>query len=70
MSTKTVRRPKKTAKPKDAEKLPEWRRLCHRYDEDSQTSICGVGERQPGEDHYEDECEAAVTRSVSSASRC
>jgi hypothetical protein len=54
MSTKTVRRPKK----KEAAKLPEWRRLCHRYEDDSQRSICGVGIRKPGEDHFEEECNA------------
>jgi hypothetical protein len=50
MSTTTVRRPKESAT------LPEWRRLCHYYDGDSQVSVCGVGVRKPGEDHTEDEC--------------
>jgi hypothetical protein len=52
MSTKTVRRPTETT----TATLPEWRRLCHVYDGDSQRSICGVGTRKPGEDHYEQQC--------------
>jgi hypothetical protein len=52
MNTTTVRRPKEPAT------LPEWRRICHLYEGDSQLSICGVGIRKPGEDHYEDECRA------------
>ena len=58
MSTKTVKRPKAPAPNDAAPKLPEWRRLCHRYDGDSQRSICGVGIRKPGEDHSEAECRA------------
>jgi hypothetical protein len=58
MSTKTVRRPKKTTKRDDAEKLPEWRRICHRYEGESQISMCGVARRKPGEEHWEDECSA------------
>jgi hypothetical protein len=55
VSTKTVRRPKDT----ESEKLPEWRRLCHYYaDEVSQRSVCGVGIRKPGEDHFKEECNA------------
>ena len=54
MSTTTVRRPKET----ETAKLLEWRRVCHRYDDDSQRSICGLGTRKPGEGHYEDECNA------------
>jgi hypothetical protein len=54
MSTKTVRRPKEKA----TAQLPEWRRLCHIYENDSQRSICGVGVRKPGEDHSEEECNA------------
>jgi hypothetical protein len=50
MSTKTVKRPAKPAIP------PDWRRLCHYYDDGSQVSICGVGRRKPGEDHWEHEC--------------
>ena len=58
MSTKTVRCPKKTTKQKEAERLPEWRRICHRYVGESQTSLCGVARRKPGEDHWEDACRA------------
>ena len=54
MSTKTVRRPKETG----TAKLSEWRRLCHWYEADSQRSVCGVGIRTAGDDHYEDECNA------------
>jgi hypothetical protein len=54
MRTKTVRRPKEKA----TLELPEWRRLCHRYEGDSQRSVCGVGIRKPGEDHFEGECNA------------
>ena len=58
MSTKTVRQPKNPAKPKEPETLPEWRRICHRYEGESQISMCGVGRRKPGEDHWEDESRA------------
>jgi hypothetical protein len=37
---------------------PDWRRVCHRYYEDSQISVCGTATRIPGEDHFKDECEA------------
>jgi hypothetical protein len=54
MSTTTVRRPKR----KEAAKLPEWRRICHFYEDNSQVSICGTVRRKPGEDHFEPECRA------------
>jgi hypothetical protein len=47
-----------TERPEVRERLPEWRRICHRYDEHSQISICGTATRKPGEDHHRDECEA------------
>ena len=47
-----------TERPEVSKKLPEWRRICHRYFDDSQISICGTATRKPGEDHYEDECKA------------
>jgi len=37
---------------------PDWRRICHRYFDDSQISVCGTAQRKPGEDHFEDECRA------------
>ena len=52
MSTITAERPELSAK------LPEWRRICHRYNDDSPISICGTATRKPGEDHYIDECKA------------
>ena len=52
MNTITTERPQVSAK------LPEWRRICHRYNDDSQISICGTATRKPGEDHYIDECKA------------
>jgi hypothetical protein len=58
MSTKTVRRPRKTAKTGKAPELPDWRRICHRYEGESQISICGAARRKPGEDHWEAECDA------------
>jgi len=54
VSAKTVRRPKK----KKAAKLPEWRRICHFYADDSEVSVCGTARRKPGEDHFEPECRA------------
>jgi hypothetical protein len=53
MSTTTVRRPARTKR-----RLPEWRRICHFYEDDSQISICGTARRKPGEDHLEPECNA------------
>jgi hypothetical protein len=58
MSTKTVRRKKTTAKNEEVEKQPEWRRICHTYEGESQISICGTARRKPGGDHWEDECRA------------
>jgi hypothetical protein len=52
MSTITSERPEVSTK------LPEWRRICHRYNEDSQISISGTATRKPGEDHDIDECKA------------
>jgi hypothetical protein len=52
MSTITTERPDVTTR------LPEWRRICHRYDSDSQVSICGTAIWKPGEDHCEAECKA------------
>jgi hypothetical protein len=53
MSTTTVRQPSKKKR-----RLPEWRRICHFYNGDSQISICGTARRKPGEDHFEPECNA------------
>jgi hypothetical protein len=39
-------------------KLPEWRRICHRYHDHSQISICGTATRKPGEDHFKEDCRA------------
>jgi hypothetical protein len=41
MSTITIERPEVSSK------LPEWRRIRHRYDDDSQISICGTATRKP-----------------------
>ena len=57
-STKTVRRKKTTAKNTEADKQPEWRRICHRYEGESQISMCGAALRGPGEDHWGEECAA------------
>jgi hypothetical protein len=54
MSTETARRPKE----KQTAELPEWRRLCHIYNGDSPRSLCGVGIRKAGEDHFKEECNA------------
>jgi len=58
MSTKTVRRKKATTKSEEAGKQPEWRRICHRYEGESQISMCGAARRRPGEDHWKEECAA------------
>jgi hypothetical protein len=50
MSTTTVKRLARSAA------VPDWRRLCHWYHDDSPVSVCGVGRRKPGLDHTEDEC--------------
>ena len=47
-----------TELPEVMEKLPEWRRICHRYYDDAEISVCGTARRKPGEDHFEDECRA------------
>jgi hypothetical protein len=52
VSTITTERPDVTAT------TPEWRRLCHIYEGDSQISICGTAKRKKGEDHFEPECHA------------
>jgi hypothetical protein len=39
-------------------KVPEWRRICHRYYDDAEISVCGTARRKAGEDHFEDECRA------------
>ena len=52
MRTRTARRPEQQTK------LPEWRRICHRYVGDSQVSICGLATRKPGQDHVEADCRA------------
>ena len=54
MSTTTVRRPKQ----KKTAKLPEWRRLCHIYLDESLLSVCGIAIRKPSEVHFEPECNA------------
>lgn len=53
MGTKTVRRPQQA----ENEKLPEWRRICHYYEDDSVISICGTATcTSPSERHLEPEC--------------
>jgi hypothetical protein len=54
MSTTTISRKmeKETAIP------PEWRRICYRYEGESQVSMCGAARRKPCEDHWDDECSA------------
>jgi hypothetical protein len=47
-----------TERPDVSTKLPEWRRICHYYEGESQVSVCGTATRKPGEDHYEAECNA------------
>jgi hypothetical protein len=47
-----------TERPDVATKIPEWRRICQRYFDDSQISACGTARRKPGEDHFENECRA------------
>jgi hypothetical protein len=42
MSTITTKRQDATVM------LPEWRRICHRYVDDSQISVCGTARRKPG----------------------
>ena len=55
MSTKTVRRPQEKQSPQP----PEWRRICHRFDGESQISMCGAARRRPDKDlHWDDECAA------------
>ena len=39
-----------------ARTLPQWRRLCHVYADDSQRSVCGTATRKPGQDHTYDDC--------------
>jgi hypothetical protein len=50
MSTTTVKQPKGATNP------PEWRRLCHYYDWESERSLCGAGGRELGVYHFEAEC--------------
>jgi hypothetical protein len=52
MSTITTERPDVSAT------APEWRRICHWYSDDAPVSVCGTVRRQPGEDHFEPECNA------------
>jgi hypothetical protein len=52
MSTTTVKRPR------GANKLPDWRRLCHVYRDRELRSICGTATRKPGEGHWYEECTA------------
>lgn len=58
MSTKTVRRPKKSTTNKAAPKLPEWRRICHIYDHDSRRSVCGTATRRADRGHGEEYCKS------------
>jgi hypothetical protein len=53
MSTITVTRPEETTTDP-----PDWRRLCHYYDGDSERSVCGTATRKPGQEHYIEECTA------------
>jgi hypothetical protein len=66
MSTKTVRRKKTTAKLEEVDKQPEWRRICHTYEGESQISICGAARRKPGEDHSKRSARPAATAPASS----
>ena len=52
MTTITVIRPEETTQ------QPDWRRLCHWYDQGSYQSVCGTAVRKPGQDHSEAECAA------------
>jgi hypothetical protein len=56
MSTRTVRRPTKTAKSEEDRKLPEWRRICHYYTHDSLRSVCGTARRRSAQGHGEEYC--------------
>ena len=42
--------------PRQAPVRPEWRRLCHWYDADSERSVCGTARRKPGQEHSHAEC--------------
>jgi len=58
MSTKTVRRPNRKTTNKETTKLPEWRRICHYYDDESRVSVCGTAMRRAGRGHKVEYCKS------------
>jgi hypothetical protein len=52
VSTITIERPNVV------QTLPEWRRICHIYEGDSEISVCRTAVRKRGEEHQEAACHA------------
>ena len=63
MSTTTVRRPKE----KETAQAPEWRRICHRYDGDSQVRSAARRDGSPAKTTGTTNARPAATASASSA---
>jgi hypothetical protein len=47
-----------TERPDVVRTVPEWRRICHIYEDDSEISVCGTAVRRRGEEHQEAACRA------------